>query len=122
MPSQFEIESFISSNFRSIWALDLLQFLSAEPQQSYSKEQLITGLRASESVVSQSLASLAAAALVLVEGDKVRIHIADTQAKGLIDGAIDLYAKSPDKVRRLIISSASPGITAFADAFRLRKD
>ena len=122
MPSQFEIESFISSNFRSIWALDLLQFLSAEPQRSYSKEQLITGLRASESVVSQSLASLAAAALVLVEGDKVRIHVADTQSRALIEGAIDLYAKSPDKVRRLIISSASPGITAFADAFRLRKD
>ena len=40
----------------------------------------------------------------------------------LIDAAIQLYAKSPDKVRRLIISAASPGLTAFADAFRLRKD
>ena len=122
MPSQFEIESFISSNFRSIWALDLVQFLHSDPKQSYSKEQLITGLRASESVVSQSLASLAAAALVLVEHDKVRIHVPDQQSRALIEGAVQLYAKSPDKVRRLIISSASPGITAFADAFRLRKD
>ena len=122
MPSQFEIESFISSNFRSIWALDLVQFLCADPQQSYSKDQLITGLRASDSVVTQSLASLVAAALVLVDRDSVRLHVADQQSRALIKGAIQLYAKSPDKVRRLIISSASPGITAFADAFRLRKD
>src|SRR5918993_5586345 len=122
MPSQFEIESFISSNFRSIWALDLVQFLCADPQQSYSKDQLITGLRASDSVVTQSLASLVAAALVLVDRDSVRLHVADQQSRALIEGAVQLYAKSPDKVRRLIISSASPGITAFADAFRLRKD
>ena len=122
MPSQLEIETFIGCRFRSIWSLDLIQFLYATPEESYTKEQLITALRASESVVSQSIASLAAAGLVLVDGDRVRIHISDARSRGLIEGAIGLYAKSPDKVRRLIISAASPGITAFADAFRLRKD
>jgi hypothetical protein len=39
-----------------------------------------------------------------------------------MDKATALYAKSPDAVRRLIISAATPGITAFADSFRLRKD
>ena len=122
MPSQFEIETFIGSSFRSIWSLDLVQFLYANPQESYSKEQLIAALRASDSVVSQSIASLAAVGLVLVDRDRIRIHVADKQAQGLIEGAIKLYGKGPDKVRRLIISAASPGITAFADAFRLRKD
>ena len=122
MPSQFEIETFIGSSFRSIWSLDLVQFLYANPQESYSKEQLIAALRASDSVVSQSIASLAAVGLVLVDRERIRIHVADKQAQGLIEGAIKLYGKSPDKVRRLIISAASPGITAFADAFRLRKD
>jgi hypothetical protein len=121
MPSQFEIETFIGSSFRSIWSLDLVQFLYANPQQSYSKEQLIAALRASESVVSQSIDSLVAAGLVVVDRDLVRIHVVE-QSRSLIEGAIQLYAKSPDKVRRLIISAASPGITAFADAFRLRKD
>ncbi len=122
MPGQFEIETFIGSSFRSIWSLDLVQFLYANRQESYSKEQLIAALRASDAVVSQSIASLAAVGLVLVYRDQVQLHIADKQAQGLIEGAIKLYGKSPDKVRRLIISAASPGITAFADAFRLRKD
>jgi hypothetical protein len=122
MPSQFEIESFIGSSFRSIWSLDLVQFLNAQPGSSYSKEELIAALRASDSVISQSIASLAAVGLVLVDQDRIRLHIADARSKELIESAIQLYAKSPDKVRRLIISAASPGITAFADAFRLRKD
>ena len=122
MPSEFEIESFIGSSFRSIWSLDLVQFLKAEPGRSFSKEELIAALRASDSVISQSIASLAAAGLVLVDQDRIRLHVADDRSKELIESAIQLYAKSPDKVRRLIISAASPGITAFADAFRLRKD
>lgn len=122
MPSRSEIEAFISSSFRSIWSLDLVQLLYATPEQSYSKEQLIAALRASDSVVSQSIASLAAAGLVLVDSDVIRLHIVNDQSRRLIEGAIQLYGKSPDRVRRLIISAASPGITAFADAFRLRKD
>ena len=83
---------------------------------------MIAALRASDAVVSQSIASLAAAGLVLVDGDRVRLHVADAQSERLIEAAIELYKKSPDKVRRLIISAASPGLTAFANAFRLRKD
>ena len=30
--------------------------------------------------------------------------------------------RSPDAVRRMIVAATSPGITAFADSFRLRKD
>ena len=65
MPSQFEIETFIGSSFRSVWSLDLVQFLYANSQTSHSKEQLIAALRASDAVVSQSIASLAAVGLVV---------------------------------------------------------
>ena len=41
---------------------------------------------------------------------------------GWSSAAEALYAKSPDAVRRMIVAAANPGITAFADAFRLRKD
>jgi hypothetical protein len=33
-----------------------------------------------------------------------------------------LYAARPDAVRRAIVSASTGGLTAFADAFRLRKD
>jgi len=38
----------------------------------------------------------------------------------LVEATEAAYAKSPDAVRRIIVSSAS--VNAFADAFRLRKD
>ena len=38
-------------------------------------------------------------------------------------GAVEeAYLKSPDAIRRLIVSAANPGAAAFADAFRLRKE
>ena len=40
----------------------------------------------------------------------------------LVEQAEALYATSPDAVRRMIVAASNPGITAFADAFRLRKD
>ena len=33
-----------------------------------------------------------------------------------------LYASKPDAVRRLIVSNAGLGLTAFADAFKLKRD
>ena len=40
----------------------------------------------------------------------------------LVDKTEDLYARRPDSVRRTIISGSMTGLTAFVDAFRLRKD
>jgi hypothetical protein len=36
--------------------------------------------------------------------------------------AVALYELRPDQVRRTIVSNTSPGIAAFSDAFKLRKD
>jgi hypothetical protein len=40
----------------------------------------------------------------------------------LLEATRALYARSPDKVRRLIVAAGAGGLTAFADAFRIRKD
>jgi hypothetical protein len=53
---------------------------------------------------------------------RVALHEGNEDQLSLVREAIDFYRKSPDKVRRLIVAQASPGITAFAEAFRLRKD
>jgi hypothetical protein len=52
----------------------------------------------------------------------VALHQGSEAQARLVKAAIDLYRKSPDKVRRLIVAQAAPGITAFADAFKLRRD
>lgn len=123
MPSQEQLSSFIRATFRSVWALELLCFLRQNRDRTLSHEEMVAGLRGSDLVVTQSVESLAAAGLVLVEeGGAARYRPANDGLDHLVERTEKLYAKSPDAVRRMIVSSAAPGIAAFADAFRLRKD
>lgn len=123
MADQEHLESFIANSFRSVWALEVLQFLADNPDSAFSPEELIVRLRVSDAVVSQSVDNLSAAGLVIVDSDgKVAFHRGPEGHEGLVRSAIDFYQHSPDKVRRLIVAQASPGVTAFADAFKLRRD
>jgi len=123
MPSETALRNFIASAFRSVWAIELAQILHREPDREFYHDELIEILRGSDHVIRQSVASLVAAGLVLTEeGQRVRLHSLDRDTEKLLAASIDLYRRSPDKVRRLIVAQSLPGATAFADAFRLRKD
>ena len=118
-----ELAGFIKGTFRSIWSLELLLLLKTQPERRWSRAEMVTSLRGSESVVTQSVGSLVAAGLVAVEEDgEARYMPASDDIRRLAEATQKLYAKRPDAVRRLIVMSANEGITAFADAFRLRKD
>lgn len=123
MPSDEDVSSFIRATFRSVWALELLCFLRQDRTRSLSHEEMVAGLRGSDLVVTQSVESLTAAGVVLAEKDgSARYHPASDDLDQLVEAATALYARSPDAVRRTIVAAANPAITAFADAFRLRKD
>lgn len=112
---------FIGSSFRSVWALELLLLLKGDDR-GWSRDALITALRASELVVNKALEELLAAGLISIERDKAVYQPASADMRRAIDQVEKLYAARPDAVRRAIVSTASSGATAFADAFRLRKD
>jgi hypothetical protein len=123
MPSEEEVSSFIRSTFRSVWALELLCFLRQDRERSLSHEEMVAGLRGSDLVVTQSVDSLTAAGLVVAEADgSARYNPATEGLDRLVEAASVRYARSPDAVRRTIVAAANPAITAFADAFRLRRD
>lgn len=123
MQSRQEVLSFIRATFRSVWSLELLLFLKKQPGRGWTQPELVSTLRGSDVLVSQSLDSLIAAGLITTDSDGMAHYgPASDDLRSLSDGVEDLYAKSPDAVRRTIISSASGGLTAFADAFKLRKD
>ena len=123
MPQRAHLESFIACSFRSVWALELLRHFAEHPGRFFSPEELIAALRASDAVVSQSVDNLTAAGLAVVDGEgRAGYHEASAEQGALVKNAIDFYARSPDKVRRLIVAQRAPGVTAFADAFKLRKD
>ena len=121
MTSNDDLSRFIGSSFPSVWTLELLLLLKQD-RRSWPQDELIGALRASELVVSQALDSLVAAGLASVSEEGAEyMPVSDSVAK-LVDQAETLYALKPDKVRRMIVTSSAGGITAFADAFKLRKD
>jgi hypothetical protein len=122
MASPEDIARFISSSFPSVWSLELLLLLKRQPG-FHSREELIVHLRGSELVVSQALDHLVAGGLAAVdEAARASYLPVSAELALLADGAEDLYTRRPDAVRRLIVAGAAPGLTAFADAFRLRRD
>lgn len=122
-PGNQEVSEFIRSSFRSVWDLELLSYLRSDPAQHHAPAKVVADLRASELVVANSVAGLLSAALIVVDPDgSVRYAPANPELDRLSDAVIELYRRTPDSVRRTIVSAASPGIEAFADAFRLRKD
>jgi hypothetical protein len=104
-----------------VWALELLLLLKREPR-PWSAAELVSTLRASDLVVNKALDELVAGGLVSVdEGGALYMPVSEDVASR-IDEIEKLYAARPDAVRREIVSAVSSGATAFADAFRLRKD
>lgn len=104
-----------------MWALELLLILKRQ-RRSWSHEELVSTMRASELVVSKALDSLVAAGLASVEGQGVTYMPINDDVATCVDQLESLYAVRPDAVRRAIVSAASSGASAFADAFKLRKD
>jgi hypothetical protein len=119
---QEEVAAFIRASFRSVWDLELLCFLRRAPDHNQYPATLVTGLRASELVVANSISALLAAGLIVEEPDhSVRYAPASPDLGRLAEQADALYARSPGAIRRMIVTASNPGIAAFADAFRLRK-
>ena len=119
-PSE-DLLRFIGSSFRSVWTLELLLLVKRD-QRQWSRPELIATLRASELVANKSLEELMAAGFVSLEGEGARYLPASSEIAKHVGEVERLYAARPDAVRRAIVSTTASGATAFADAFRLRKD
>lgn len=123
MVSRDQVDAFIRATFRSVWSLELLCLLRKNRDRSLSHREMVNALRASDFVITQSVGNLSAMGLVSREADgSARYCPAHADADCMAEQAELLYATSPNAVRRIIASAANPGLTAFADAFRLRKD
>lgn len=122
-PTKQDVSNFIRTSFRSVWDIELLCYLRLTPGINQPPPKMVADLRASELVVANSLAALLANGLIVVEADgSARYAPASENLDRMSMAAQELYQRSPDAVRRMIVSAANPGIAAFADAFRLRKD
>lgn len=122
MPGKHEIARFVRSTFRSVWSLELMCVLRQHAGRDWTPAELVAMLRASDLIVSQSLAALTAAGLVVeTAGGSVRYQPVSAELDALAAATAAEYARSPDAVRRMIVAAANSGFSVFADAFRLRK-
>jgi len=119
--SNQDLLQFITSSFRSVWALELLLLLKRD-RRPWRQDELVTTMRASDLVISKALAPLLAAGLASQDEDGVLYMPVSADVAKLVERTESLYAARPDAVRRAIVSASVEGLTAFADAFRLRKD
>ncbi|MGZ8284908.1 MAG: hypothetical protein ACXW27_05920 [Allosphingosinicella sp.] len=118
-----EVVEFIRSHFRSVWSLELLLHLRRHPDRFWSTAELVEVLRASQAVVATGIETLLAGGLIVVQKDGgARYAPASPDLDERVGETEEVYGRKPDAVRRLIVLSANSGVTAFADAFRLRRD
>ena len=123
MIERAELEHFIGSTFRSVWALELVCMLRKREGETIGHAQMVEGLRASDMIVAQSLAALSAAGLVVVDDrGSATFRPANDALAELVGETERLYITSPNSVRRIIATAWNPGLTAFADSFKLWKD
>lgn len=106
----------IKRSIGSVWALELLLLLR-ESGRAWSEPELVTELRSSRLVVSQSLAGLAASGLVEISEDGVRYRPAEEATGRLVDQLAVEYRNRPDAVRRAIVAPVDDKLKSFSDAF-----
>lgn len=123
MATDRDIEQFIGDSFSSIWDLELLCALLDAPGQAAAPAELVERMRSSELVVGRGIQMLAAAGMGALDADgQVHFRPVNDAVAACAREACDFYRRFPGRVRRLILSRQAPGLNAFADAFRLRKD
>lgn len=123
MTSDQDLGEFFRATLRSVWTLEVLLLISADDSVRWTPAEIVAALRASDLIVAGALEDLTAGGTIVVEDDgRVRYGPVSTQLRDMIVETRRQYERSPDKVRRMIVRNRSTGLTAFADAFRIRKD
>jgi hypothetical protein len=118
--SEDDVLRFIAASFPSVWALELLLALKSE-RRSWTRDELVQGLRASDLVVSKTLDALVAAGLATIEGDGAAYAPVNRDVEQCVELVEQLYRSRPNKVRRAIVSASTSSAAAFADAFKIRR-
>jgi hypothetical protein len=116
----FELQQFIEAYIPSVWALELLLLLRADPARRWSPAELLKELRASTSLVNKNLIHFERHGLAL--NDEAGWHFAPANAhlEALAEALAALYRERPMYTIGLI---ARPDpLQSLANAFRIKRD
>ena len=121
-PGEQDLFGFIREQLRSVWALELLLLMRRQADRSWTPQELVGELRASQTLVTDNLTAFERAGLVRA-GEDGRYAFAPVSPvlAALCDQLAAAYAERPVTVINAIVSPPDK-LQGLADAFRIRGD
>jgi hypothetical protein len=118
-----DLRDLLRHSLRSVWNIEILLAMFRNPGRSWSADDLVRDLRASDFVVSQGTQALQQAGLVAADaGGAFRYMPASTDLDRLVQELERIYRERPSAVTKALFAPQDDAIQSFADAFRLKKD
>jgi hypothetical protein len=113
---------FLRSTLRSVWALELMLFIRAQADRSWTAEALTLQLRASLPLVTELLQHFERLGLVLAQDAAAwKWQPASAELSARADAIANAHARTPFQVINAILDTPNERLRTFADAFKLRK-
>jgi hypothetical protein len=118
-----DLREFLRYAIRSVWNIELLLWFKEHPGRDWHSADLVRELRASDLIVSQGVASLQQAGLIVGDDDGAcRYAPASPDLDRLVQQLQRVYRERPSVVTRALFSAPSDKLATFSEAFRLKKD
>jgi hypothetical protein len=122
VPPESDFVEMVESCLDSVWSLEMLLLIHAQPDRRWTTSELVTELRSSELVVAQSVRCLGGAGLLIDEGDGAFRYATVSPDLAVFVARLEHeYRARPNQIRRMIVGRSNGKLTSFSDAFLLRK-
>jgi hypothetical protein len=122
LPSDSSFREMVEGCLDSVWSLELLLLIFNQPARIWTTSELVKELRSSDLAVAQSVQSLGNAGLLISEKDgNVRYAAASADLDVFVAKLDHEYRTRPTQIRLMIVGRPNAKLTAFSDAFLLRR-
>ena len=116
-----ELAGFIGASLGSVWALELLLLVRRTRPRRWSADELVAEMRASATLVAESLAGLERAGLITCDPEAGCAYAPAAPALDALCERLEVEYKSrPVAVVNAILSTPKGTLQTFADAFRVQ--
>jgi hypothetical protein len=119
LATETDLVDFVGRHVRSVWALELLLLLRADPERCWTPAELVRELRASNSLVADNLQRFLASGLVAPEAECFRYAPANPVLEDLCAQIAAAYRDRPVAVINMIAKPRDP-LQSLADAFKFK--
>jgi hypothetical protein len=122
LPSESSFREMVEGCLDSLWSLELLLLIFNQPARIWTTSELVKELRSSDLAVAQSVQCLGDAGLLIRENDgTVRYAPASADLDVFVAKLDNEYRTRPTQIRVMIVGRSNAKLTAFSDAFLLRR-